>query len=337
MPQHRDLIVIGASMGGIEAYQRLLAAITTDIRASILVVQHLSPSSPGLFPSILQRASAWPVSAACDGETLQPGHIYAAVPDRHLMVEGNRIRLSRGPRESRARPSVDVLFRSAAYHYGRRVIGVVLTGMLDDGTAGLWAIKDRGGIAIAQAPTDAACESMPASAIRHVDVDYILKLSEIPEQLRRLTREPLEPLESQPMSQDNLQTEVGIALENDALGLGVLGLGEPSHYTCPECHGSMVRIQEGRIERYRCHTGHAFSEQVLAQEGASAVEKTLWAALAQLEEHYLMLKRLAERSSTEPHDADRYRENAARLEKMMRRTRELASDPVLNPARAVEA
>jgi two-component system chemotaxis response regulator CheB len=337
MPQHRDLIVIGASMGGIEAYKRLLGTLTPDIDASILVVQHLSPESPGIFPSILQRASAWPVSAARDGEELQRGRVYAGVPDRHLMVEGNHIRLSRGPRECRSRPAVDVLFRSAAYHYGRRAIGVVLTGALDDGTAGLWSIKDRGGVAIAQDPTEASCPSMPSSAIRHVEVDYILKLSEIPEQLRRLTQEPLEPQEIRPMTQDRLRTEVGIALESDALSHGVLGLGEPSRYTCPECHGSMVRISEGSIERYRCHTGHAYSEQALAQDGAAAAEKTLWAALAQLEEHYLVLTTLAEKNIADVDHAARYRESAARVEKMMRRTRELAADPVLNPARAAEA
>jgi two-component system chemotaxis response regulator CheB len=334
---HRDLIVVGASLGGVEALPRLVAGLPAELEASVLIVMHMSASAASYLPSILQSATSWPTHVAVDGDVPQRGHIYVAIPDHHLMIEGDRLRLTRGPRESHARPSVDVLFRSAAYYQGPRVIGIVLTGLLDDGTAGLWAIKDRGGVAIVQSPGEARYPSMPRSALEHVAVDHVLRVDEMPGRLLALTREPLPGEEATAMADEKLATEVGIALENDAVERGVLRLGEPSLYTCPECHGSMVRIHEGSIDRFRCHTGHAFSARALAENGATQVEKTLWAALAQLEEHQMILRELAHGGKGETAEAAKYSRRLADLEKVQHRLRELAMDPALGHAREDEA
>ena len=164
----REIVVIGASAGGIEALSALLALLPADFPAAILVVVHISADSPGVLPSILARAGVLPVETAKDGVAILPGRVYVAPPDRHLLLEPGSIRVTRGPKENRFRPAIDPLFRSAAQAYGEQVIGVVLSGSLDDGTAGLWAIKDRGGLAIVQEPSEAAYPSMPLSALQYV-------------------------------------------------------------------------------------------------------------------------------------------------------------------------
>jgi two-component system chemotaxis response regulator CheB len=211
------------------------------------------------------------------------------------MIEGGRIRLTHGPRESHVRPSMDVLFRSAAFSHGPKVIGVVLTGMLDDGTAGLWAIKDRGGVAIVQSAEDAEYPSMPLSAAKNVNVDHIVTLAELPDILRRLTREEIAAVEGI-MPDRNLEIENRIALEKKTEEMDVRSLGSASFYTCPECHGSMVAIEEGPIRRFRCHTGHGFTAGALSDRAVTQIEKTLWAALAQLEEHGILLRELEQRA-----------------------------------------
>jgi len=181
--------VIGASAGGVEALKSLVTRLPADLPAAICVVIHLPPQGPNLLASILSGLGPLPVDDAVHGAIIQAAHIYVAVPDRHLLIDGNSLRLSRGPKENRFRPAVDALFRSAAYSHGNRVFGVVLTGQLDDGTAGLWAIKDRGGIAIVQSPEEALGTSMPNSALRYVEVDYTLRVAEMPAVIDALTRE----------------------------------------------------------------------------------------------------------------------------------------------------
>lgn len=211
---NRNVIVVGASLGGVEALPRLVAGLPPDLEAAVLVVLHMAPNFPSYLAERLDQAGPLAAAAGVEGEELRPGRIYVPVPDHHLMLEGPRIRLSRGPRESHARPSVDVLFRSAAVHHGRRVIGVVLTGGLDDGTAGLWAVKDRGGVAIVQSPDEALYPSMPASALQHVSIDHVLPLGRMAEVLVRLTREELRP-EAATMRNPRLEE-----LENQASGQG---------------------------------------------------------------------------------------------------------------------
>jgi two-component system, chemotaxis family, protein-glutamate methylesterase/glutaminase len=290
----RDVVVVGASAGGVAALQMLVAGLPRDFPASVLVVLHLSPHTPSLLHEVLARVSALPVTAAKDGEVMAPGHVYVATADRHLVIQPEgRMRMTRGPRENRSRPAVDTLFRSAAYFSGPRVIGIVLSGTLDDGTAGLWAIKDRGGLALVQSPDDAQYPSMPQSALRHVAVDYTLPVADMPALLSNLVRQELETLVS-PAPAEAMLTEVRIAMEGNGLQAGVMQLGLVSPNTCPECHGVLVRLQEGVNVRYRCHTGHAYSLETLLADVNEEIDTTLWAALRALEERILLLQELSE-------------------------------------------
>jgi hypothetical protein len=186
----RDVVVIGASAGGVEALQRLVAGLPPDLPAAILVVVHIPSYCESELDRVLSRAGPLRAQRAIDGEPLAPGRIYVARADHHMMVRGNLIRLTRAPKESRVRPSIDVLFRSAAQSLGPRVIGVLLTGTLDDGSAGLWAVKDQGGLAIVQSPADCAFPSMPQSALAQVQVDHAVPMVSMPALLARLVSEP---------------------------------------------------------------------------------------------------------------------------------------------------
>ena len=194
----RDIIVIGASAGGLQALSALLGKLPKDLQASVFVVWHISPNHRSILPAVLNRAGKLPATHAVDGEPIRPGRIYVAPPAYHLVLEVDRVRLTKGPKENRSRPAVDTLFRSAAYAFGPRVIGVVLTGALDDGTAGLWSIKDRGGIAIVQDPQEAENPSMPESAKQHVEVDYCIPIAQIAETLIHLTGVPVAETEDSP-------------------------------------------------------------------------------------------------------------------------------------------
>jgi two-component system, chemotaxis family, protein-glutamate methylesterase/glutaminase len=289
---NKDIIVIGASYGGIEAMKTLVRGLPEALPAAVFFVQHTSPDAPGVLPQILTKAGPLPASFPADSEPFQPGHIYVAPPDHHLLLERGLVRLTRGPKENRSRPAVDVLFRSAAYAYGPRVVGVVLTGLLDDGTAGLWAVKDRGGTCVVQDPLDAVAHSMPESALRNVEVDYCLPLAEIAPLLAQLAYTSAKE-GAYPVS-EYMKVEVGIAQEDTAIEKGLQELFEPSNYTCPECHGVLLQLKEGQSLRFRCHTGHAYSAATLLSEGKEAVEDTLWAAIRTLEERILLLRQLAE-------------------------------------------
>ena len=319
---HRDIIVAGASLGAWDALPKLVAALPADLGASLLIVQHLAPNAPNYLAERLNQTGALPAARAVDGEVIVPGRIYVAVPDRHLMIEKGRVRLSRGPKESHSRPSIDVLFRSAAFDAGPRVIGIVLTGQLDDGTAGLWAIKDRGGIAIVQSPQEAAYPSMPASARKHVDVDYVLSLSDMPNILTALTREVIHVGET--AMNEKLAIENRIALQHKALEQGIRSLGEPSFYTCPDCHGSMVAVVEGSIRRFRCHTGHGFSEGALIEQSLAKIEQTLWWALAQMEEAQILLGEIADRPMDVSAQFGLKRDELRRLGQLLQ---DMATDP----------
>jgi two-component system, chemotaxis family, protein-glutamate methylesterase/glutaminase len=289
----KDIIVVGASAGGIEALRTIAGGLPKDLPASVFVVLHTSPESPGVLAHILARAGALPASSAVDGERIQPGRIYVAPPDRHLVIEPNRVRLTRGPKENRFRPAVDPLFRSAAQVYGPRVVGVVLTGNLDDGTAGLWAVKRLGGTAIVQDPEEALAPSMPRSALRQVRVDYCLPVAEIAPVLARLATEPSDE-EGVYEVPDEMEIEVRIAKEDTALDAGVLKLGEPSNYSCPECHGVLLQLLEEKRIRFRCHTGHAYSVESLLAEITEGVEDSIWSAVRSIEESVLLLRHMAE-------------------------------------------
>jgi two-component system chemotaxis response regulator CheB len=289
MPGH-DIVVIGASAGGIEALTRLAKDLPADLPAAVFVVLHVSADSPGVLPSILGRAGPLPVASAVDGARIEPGHIWVAPPDRHLLLTAQHMRVVRGPRENRHRPAVDPLFRSAAAAFGSRTIGVVLTGNLDDGTSGLWAIKAGGGIAVVQDPADALYPGMPESALRNVEIDHRVKLAEIAPLLAKLAREPAAA--GTPPARAGLETEFTM-MEGTIDDMAKLG--QPSSFTCPTCNGPLWELRDGNFPRYRCHTGHAFSPESLRAAQGDEVENALYAALRAMQEQAALSRRVTER------------------------------------------
>ncbi|HUQ52407.1 MAG TPA: chemotaxis protein CheB [Gammaproteobacteria bacterium] len=287
----RDAIVVGSSAGGVRALRSLVGELPADLPAAVLVVNHIPAGSRSALPVILDEAGPLTAKPAEDGERLKHGTVYVAPPDRHLLVEKGRLRLTRGPRENRVRPCIDTLFRSAAVDLGPRVIGVVLSGTLDDGTAGLWAIKDRGGVAIVQRPTEAEYPDMPENAMKHVDVDHVLPAAEISAKLAELVRERTGSAMPVP---EAMAAEAALELHGSALKEGVLSLGKASPNACPECHGSLIEINQGSITRYRCHTGHGFSLQTLMSETEVQIERSLWSAVRAIEERSFLLRSMEE-------------------------------------------
>jgi two-component system, chemotaxis family, protein-glutamate methylesterase/glutaminase len=292
MPGH-DIIVVGTSAGGVEALKVLTGGLPHDLPAAVFIVLHLSPMGPSFLAEILTRAGPLPVTQVANGEVITPGRIYVAPPDHHLLVEQRYVRVTRGPKENRFRPAVDALFRSAAYTYGPRVIGVILTGALDDGTAGLWAVKDRGGLAVVQDPQDALHSSMPHSALQYVNVDACLPLAKIAPTLVRLAGEPA-PVEGVFPVTTKLAMETQMAREDRAFNMSIMDLGALSPYSCPECHGVLVQLQDGDFIRFRCHTGHAYSLSTLLTEATESLEKSLWSTLRVIDESMLLLRHLAQ-------------------------------------------
>ena len=325
MPGH-DIIVVGTSSGGVEALRRIVAALPADLPAAMLVVMHRPPDSPSLLAEILRSVSNLDVADADDGERIVPGRIYVAPPDRHLLIERERVRLTRGPKENRFRPAIDPLFRSAAYAYGPRAIGVVLTGNLDDGTAGLWAIKDCGGVAIVQDPQEASFPSMPSSALASVEVDYCLPLNEIAPTLATVSAQPVA---GGAAVSENLEIETRIALEDNALEAGVMKLGKLSPFTCPECSGVLLQIEEGGNVRFRCHTGHAYSVNSLLDDVTESVEHNLWSTVRVLDELVLLLRHLDEHSKAQSNTATSAR-IAEQIGDVQRRT-QLIRQALLQP------
>lgn len=291
MPVH-DIIVIGASAGGMEALQDLVRGLPPDLPAALFVVWHIPAHSVGVLPAVLTRAGPLPAHHARDGEPIEPGRIYVAPPDRHLLLEPGRVRLTHGPKENHFRPAIDPLFRSAAIAYGPRVIGVVLSGLLNDGTAGMWVIKDRGGLAVVQEPEAALYPSMPASVLEYVAVDERRPAALLGPVLAELVHTPVDERGGTPVS-DDLNLEHRIALEDNALELGVTQLGRPSLYTCPECHGVLIQLRGGAPLRFRCHTGHAFTADALLAHAAAGIEAQLWSVLRAMDEHVLLLTQVA--------------------------------------------
>ena len=293
--EKRDIIVIGSSAGGVFALQEIVASLPLNLDASIFIVQHVSPDSQSLLPKILSHKGKLKAVHPTDGEIIEKGMIYIAPPDRHMIIEHNRILIKKGPKENRFRPSIDALFRSAAYNYGSRVVGVILTGMLDDGTSGMWSVKRLGGVGIIQRPEEAAYPSMPTSVLEYVKIDYILPLSEIAAKLNELANVPIEVLTKAEIPElKMMKTEIEIAAEKNAFENGVLKLGELSPLTCPECNGVLVKLREGNLIRYRCHTGHAYLSSSLLTDLTDSVDVKLWQALKSLEEIIIVLEQSAE-------------------------------------------
>jgi two-component system, chemotaxis family, protein-glutamate methylesterase/glutaminase len=289
------VVVIGASAGGVSSLMQLVSGLPEDLDAAVAVAVHVPEESPSALPSILSRQGPLTATHAADGEVLLHGRIYVAPPGRHLLVKRQTVRAVNGPNENGHRPAIDPLFRTAARAHGRRTIGVILSGTLDDGTAGLYAIKRHGGSALVQDPDDALFGGMPASAIENVPVDFIGDVPALTVELVRRTRE----LAADPA------VELDVTDDSDDLDVVEMDHGTPdpdewsavpSQFTCPECHGSLFERQDGTIVRYRCRTGHAFSPDALAAAQSKGVEDALWIALRALEENAALLRTLSERS-----------------------------------------
>jgi two-component system, chemotaxis family, protein-glutamate methylesterase/glutaminase len=290
--RQRDVIVIGASAGGVEALASLAAALPPELPASVLVVLHVLSTGTSVLPTILDRAGALPATSARHGETLRRGHIYAAPPDHHMLIDDRRILLTHGPRENGHRPAVDPLFRSAARSHGDRVIAIVLSGTLDDGTAGLQLVKELGGTTVVQDPEDALYDGMPRSAIDHGLADYVVDLADMSDVICELIDTPIE-VEATPV-REPLEDTGPLSLE---IAEATQLRGPPSGLTCPECGGALWEQQEGEIIRFRCHVGHAYSAESMQAEQAVALEAALWSALRSLEERADFFRRLARRGS----------------------------------------
>lgn len=312
----QDIIVVGASAGGVEALSTLVAALPDDLPAAVFIVLHMAPHSSTALPRILARRTKLPVDHPRDGETIGPNRIYVAVPDRHLVLAGGTVRVTRGPKENGHRPSVDTLFRTAAAGYGRRVVGVVLSGMRDDGTAGVRAIHDRGGVSVVQDPDEALFPGMPQSALTGDHPDYVLPVGEMGALLSKLARNG-RPGEgrSQAMA-DELDTELRWA--NPELAWAAPAdppLGSPSGFTCPECHGGLWEIDDEGLPRYRCRVGHGFAAESLLVRQQGDLEAALWIAYRALEERAALLRRLADRAQgrSAPVTAGHFRAEAAEV------------------------
>ncbi|MGA8531572.1 MAG: chemotaxis protein CheB, partial [Acidobacteriaceae bacterium] len=257
--KHRDVIAIGASAGGIEALRQLLGALPGTLEAAVLVVLHTTGRGGSLLPQILGRASRLEVSHPGDGERMQQGHIYVAPPDFHMLVEDGRLRVLQGPRENLHRPAIDPLFRSAAVAAGRRVIGVVLTGLLDDGTSGLMVVKAHGGAAIVQDPRTAMFSAMPENALEQVPGATVLPLDQIAAELVRLVNEELP--ETGPVLVRSAVEEKETRLLEQAMPQIENGErpGDPSVFACPDCGGVLLEMEQNGFLRFRCRVGHAFT------------------------------------------------------------------------------
>jgi two-component system chemotaxis response regulator CheB len=295
----RDIIVIGASAGGVEALTTLVRDLPPDLPAAVFVVHHVPATGTSILPQLLERAGPLSASHARHDEPIRQGRIYVAPADQHMLLQDGHIRLTRGPRENLSRPAVDPLFRSAALEYRSRVIGVILTGALDDGTVGLVSIAHAGGLTIVQDPDEALFSSMPASALRHVAVDHILPLNDIAPMLTRLVWESATEAGAVDMddhpaalkSKDHMDT-LKIASEPDTARSDA-----PSSYGCPDCGGVLQEIHDGSLTRFRCRIGHAFSAESLLAAQSAQWEGALWAALRALEEKQSLAQRLEKRAT----------------------------------------
>jgi two-component system chemotaxis response regulator CheB len=290
----RNVIVVGASAGGVEALRTLVSGLPVDLPAAVLVVLHVPSYGGSVLPAILARSGPLPARHPGHRQSLTESVVWVAAPDHHLVVAGDEIVLTRGPRENGLRPAVDVLFRSAARAVGPRVIGVVLSGVLDDGTAGLSAIAAQGGVTVVQDPADALYPGMPSSALEHVKVDYVAPIAEMAQLLVRLCKEevvevgrPVSPL---------LAIEADMALMDDDAMNQSDRPGQPSGFSCPDCAGVLWEIHDGPLVRYRCRVGHAWSAESLLGEQSEQLDGALWMALRGLEEKAALARNLENRA-----------------------------------------
>jgi two-component system chemotaxis response regulator CheB len=288
------MVVMGASAGGLEVVARIVEHLPATLPAALFVVIHTGPDTPGILPQILTRRGELAARHAVDGEQIKHGVIYCAPPDQHLLVGDGHIQVLHGPKENGFRPAIDPLFRSAAAAHSTRVVGVILSGALDDGVHGLMRIKQRGGVAIVQNPEEAMVDALPLNAIKYVEIDHIAGARQIAAILERLAHEPASE-EVPPMAEDEIiESTVADGVHHilDATKPGQA----PSAFTCPDCGGSLWEMKSGKLVRYRCHVGHVYTADSLVMEKDAALENVLWTALRALEESVALRHRMAKRA-----------------------------------------
>jgi two-component system chemotaxis response regulator CheB len=297
-----QIIVVGASAGGVEALTSLARGLPADFPAALFAVLHVPPHGSSVLPQLIARAGRLPARHPQHGEPILRGRWYVAPPDQHLLIRDAHVHLGRGPTENGHRPAIDPLFRSAASAYGSDVIGIVLSGSLDDGTAGLLAIKRAGGVTIVQDPAEAMYPSMPQSALENVEIDHVCSVASLAQLLSDLVRGPGETAESNMSSGEDAAEKDATQLEAEIAERGQDAIeelerrGVPSAFACPDCHGVLWEVREGDLVRYRCRVGHAYLPQALSAAQADQLEESLWIALRTLKEHSALSKRLAERA-----------------------------------------
>lgn len=286
------IIVIGASTGGFEAIKKIVRDLPEYFETPIFIVWHMSSDIVGIMPQVLNRENKIYAAHAYDKEPIHARRIYVAPPDHHLLIEDGIVRVTHGPKENRFRPAVDPLFRSAASSYGAAVIGVILSGALDDGTAGLWTVKNYGGIAVVQDPLDAEVSSMPENAMREVKVDYCVPISDMADLLVSLSTEPIN--HTKVMKDEQTRKEIDIAGGGNGMEEGELKFDELTPYTCPECHGVLSRLHNDKIVRYRCHTGHAYTADALMVSISEKIEDSLYSAIRGIDESVMLMNHIGD-------------------------------------------
>jgi len=289
IPPRKDIIAIGGSTGSGAVLKALVAALPADLPASLFVSTHVPANGAGFLADMLAGAASMPVAQAIDGQPIERGRIYVAAPDRHLLLIGDTVRLGPGPRENMARPAIDPLFRSAALAFGARTVGVVLTGMLNDGASGLAAIKSRGGTAVVQHPLDAEADEMPLAALEATEVDHVATAGDLAATLVRIAAMEAGP--SAPVS-EALRLEVEIAAGARLGSAHLRELGDPSALSCPDCQGVLSEIRGTRPLRYRCQIGHGFTGETLASR-IDDVDEAIRVAMRIMEERVTLVERMA--------------------------------------------
>jgi two-component system chemotaxis response regulator CheB len=322
-----DLVVIGASAGGVEALRELVGCLPTDFHAPIVVVLHLPAGGTSVLPSILDRVGPLRALPAKDGEELEAGTIYVAVPDCHVQIDDGRLDVAGGPRENGHRPAIDPLFRTAARTHRERTIGVILSGALDDGTLGLRAIKAHGGMTIVQDPQTAIHPGMPNAAIRRVAPDRVLPPDQIAAAVARFTDRAHERHNGSAMQEEDERQRVREQTAEQP--------GEETGLTCPDCGGAIYEQRDGVVVTFRCRVGHQYGSDTFVFEQSKTVENSLWAALRLLEERAVLMRRLEERHEAQERSSRRFGDKAEELEdhaaQLTQLLREITSAPEPDP------
>jgi two-component system, chemotaxis family, protein-glutamate methylesterase/glutaminase len=298
MNENFAIVVVGGSAGAVEMVMALGRDLPGDLNAAVFIALHLSPSAPSALAELVGRRAGMVVALANDGEEIAPGRIYVARPDLHLVIEGGRVSLGRGPRENGHRPAVDPLFRTAARVFGPRVIGVVLSGNLDDGAMGLREIRTLGGRAIVQDPRDSAFAGMPTNAIDIAGADAIVPAAKLAEQIIEFARHT--PKSKSPPQRPSADISTGA---RQPMSQDEREVGEPSVFGCPDCGGALWEMKDGEMTRFRCRVGHAYNEEALLEAQTEGIERAMWAALRALEEATDQAKRMTERMRSRGHDS----------------------------------